>query len=131
MAIARALRRLVLSGVLLGAAGPLAVAVVMAAEFQKRPIGPLQEAIYGFAVADYCGLLSPAVAEGFHLERAWIMARDGISAEEEHGHRIAAILAADWQYGDHGLGGYRGWCRSDGLTAVYRFLAFREAILGK
>jgi hypothetical protein len=101
------------------------------ADIQKRPIGALQEAVYGFAVAEYCGLLDPAVAEGFHLERAWIVARDGISPEREYADRIAAIMAADWQYGDHGLGGYRGWCRSEGMTAVNRFLTFREAILGK
>ncbi len=130
MTIAGGLLRLLIGALLLGAglpAGPSATA----AEFQKRPIGPLQEAIYGFAVAEYCGLLDPAVAEGFHLERAWIMARDDISAESEYTHRTTAILAADWQYGDHGLGGYRGWCRSDGLTAVHRFLSFRDAILGK
>lgn len=130
MAIGRGLQRLLIGGMLLGA-GLLAGDSTRAAEIQKHPIGPLQEAIYGFSVAEYCGLLNPSVAEGFHLERAWIMARDRITAEEEYTHRITAILAADWQYGDHGLGGYRGWCRSDGLTAVYRFLTFRESILGK
>ena len=35
------------------------------------------------------------------------------------------------QYGDHGLGGYRGWCRTEGLAAAFRFLDFREAMLGK
>ena len=127
MTVARGLKRMV---TLLGA-GILAGGSAVAVEIQKHPIGPLQEAIYGFAVAEYCGLLDPAVAEGFHLERAWIVARDGITPEHEHADRHAAILAADWQYGDHGLGGYRGWCRSDGLTAAYRFLLFREAILGK
>ncbi|MDF2765474.1 MAG: hypothetical protein K0S81_2468 [Rhodospirillales bacterium] len=117
-------------------AAALVAAVVLwvpsaSAEIQKRPIGPLQEAVYGFAVAEYCGLLNPVVAEGFHLERQWIVARDGISPEREYADRIAAIMAADWQYGDHGLGGYRGWCRSEGMTAVNRFLTFREAILGK
>jgi hypothetical protein len=102
-----------------------------AAEIQKHPIGPLQEAVYGFAVAEYCGLLTPDVAEGFHLERDWIVARDGITPERERADRIAAVMAADWQYGDHGLGGYRGWCRSEGLAAAYRFLRFREAMLGK
>lgn len=120
----------------LRAAAALAAAVALcvpaaSADIQKRPIGPLQEAVYGFAVAEYCGLLNPAVAEGFHLERHWIVARDGISPEREYADRIAAIMAADWQYGDHGLGGYRGWCRSEGMTAVNRFLTFREAILGK
>jgi hypothetical protein len=112
-------------------AGLLAGMPVAAADIQKHPVGPLQEAIYGFAVAEYCGMLDPAVAEGFHLQQAWIMARDGITPEREHADRHAAIKAADWQYDDHGLGGYRGWCRSDGLSAVYRFLIFREAILGK
>jgi hypothetical protein len=113
------------------AAVAFAAAAPAAAEIQKHPVGALQEAVYGFAVAEYCGLLSPAVAEGFHLERQWILARDGITPERERADRIAAIMAADWQYGDHGLGGYRGWCRSDGLRAVHRFLTFREAILGK
>ena len=76
----------------------LAVAAPAAAEIQNRPIGALQEVVYGFAVAEYCGLLDPAVAEGFHLERQWIMARDGISPEREYADRIAAIMAADWQY---------------------------------
>ena len=101
-----------------------------AAEIQKRPIGALQEAIYAFAVAESCGLLNRAVAEGFHLERDWIVARDGITPERERADRIAATMAADWQYGDHGLGGYRGWCRSEGLAAVDRFLSFRDAMLG-
>jgi hypothetical protein len=112
-------------------AGLLAGVPAAAADIQKHPIGPLQEAIYGFAVAEYCGMLDPAVAEGFELQQAWIMARDGITPERQHADRHAAMRAADWQYDDHGLGGYRGWCRSDGLTAVYRFLLFREAILGK
>lgn len=112
------------------AALPLA-SIAMAAEFQKRPIGPLQEAVYGFAVAEECGLLDSAVAEGFHLERRWIVARDGITPERERADRMAALTAVGWQYGNHGLGGYRGWCRSDGMAAVHRFLSFREAILGK
>jgi hypothetical protein len=102
-----------------------------AAEFGPQPKGPLQEAIYGFAVAEYCGMLTGAVAEGFQLQRSWIMARDGISAEQEYADRIEAITAADWQYGDHSLGGHRGWCREDGLPAVERFLLFRETMLGK
>jgi hypothetical protein len=100
-------------------------------EIQKRPSGPLQEAIYGFAVAEYCGLLNEPVVEGFYLLRAWIIARDQITPEQEHADHVAANIAADYQYGDHGLGGYRGWCRSDGLPAAYRFLIFRDAVLGK
>ena len=94
-----------------------------AAEIQKRPIGALQEAIYAFAVAEYCGLLNRAVAEGFHLERDWIVARDGITPERERADRIAATMAADWQYGDHGLGGYRGWCRSEAARAPSSFFS--------
>ena len=100
-------------------------------EVQKRPIGPLQEAIYGFAVAEYCGLVTPAVAEGFYLKRDWIVVRDRIGPDRERADRMAANMAADWQYGDHGLGGYRGWCRTEGLAAAYGFLHFREAMLGK
>jgi hypothetical protein len=101
------------------------------AEVQKRPIGPLQEAIYGFAVVEYCGLVTPEVAEGFYLQRDWIVARDRIGPDRERADRMAANMAADWQYGDHGLGGYRGWCRTEGLAAAFRFLDFREAMLGK
>ena len=120
------------NGMVLGlASGALLAWSAAAADIQKHPIGPLQEAVYGFAVAEYCGLLTPAVAEGFHLEREWIVAREGITPERAQADRIAAIMAADWQYGDHGLGGYRGWCRGEGLTAAYRFLRFRDAMLGK
>ena len=120
-------------GRVLGCATMLAFAAGAAngAEFGLRPQGPLQEAIYGFAVAEYCGMLTDAAAEGFQLQRSWIMARDGISPDEEYAERIKAIMAADWQYGDHGLGGHRRWCREDGLSAVKRFLSFRETMLGK
>ena len=114
-----------------GAVCAVAASAATAAEFGPQPQGPLQEAIYGFAVAEYCGMLTDAVAEGFELQRSWIMARDGISADEEYADRIEAITAADWQYGDHGLGGYRGWCREDGLSAVKRFLLFRDTMLAK
>ena len=102
-----------------------------AGEIQKRPLGPLQEAIYGFVVAEYCGLLSDEVIEGFYLLRAWIVARDGITLEQAQDDHVTASIAADYQYGDHGLGGFRGWCRADGVPAAYRFLIFREAVLGK
>jgi hypothetical protein len=117
--------------ILTALAALLLTGAALAAEFQKRPIGSLQEAVYGFAVAEQCGLLNSAVAEGFHLEHRWIVARDGIAPERERADRKTALMAAAWQYGNHGLGGYRGWCRSDGMAAVHRFLSFREAILGK
>src|SRR5687768_4331349 len=71
-------------GMVLGlASGALLAGSAATADIQKHPIGPLQEAVYDFAVAEYCGLLTPAVAEGFHLEREWIVARDGITPERE------------------------------------------------
>ena len=49
---------------LVWAASSLTASSAIAADFQKHPIGPLQEAIYGFAVAEYCGMLDPVIAEG-------------------------------------------------------------------
>src|SRR5919206_1783768 len=103
------MRRASITSSIVVTAGLLVASPAMAADFQKHPIGPLQEAIYGYTVAEYCGMLDPAVAEGFELQQAWIMARDGITPEREYADRHAAMRAADWQYDDHGLGGYRGW----------------------
>jgi hypothetical protein len=100
-------------------------------DLPRHPVGPLQEVIYGYAVAEYCGLATIPVAQGYELQRRWTIQRLGLTPEQVHVDNRDANLAADYQYGNHGLAGFRFWCRDEGLPAARRFLQFRATVLGK
>ncbi|MFO1059856.1 MAG: hypothetical protein U1E53_23175 [Dongiaceae bacterium] len=100
-------------------------------ELPRHPAGPLQEIAYGFAVAEYCGLATIPVAQGYDLLRRWTILQLGLTPAQVRGDDRDGGLAADYQYGNHGLAGFRFWCRDDGLPAARRFLQFRATVLGR
>ena len=85
-----------------------------------------RETYYGANVIEYCGLISDEVKDGFHRKVRFLRAWSQMPANIEREIRIWAAARAEYQYQDHGLGGHRIWCETDGLGAVRSFLAFRE-----
>ena len=83
----------------------------------------LSEAYYEFEVAGYCGLVSDAVAAGFHRQAGRILGDRVIDQETLNELRGKAWQAAHWEWQNRGLGGFRGWCRNEGKAAAERFLA--------
>ncbi len=86
----------------------------------------LQQAYYQMNVAEYCGLVTDAVGDGFrrkirHL-RQWIALPEAVDLRL----RVAAARRVDFEYEDYGLNGYSKWCARVGDGAVASFLAFRE-----
>jgi hypothetical protein len=81
---------------------------------------------YMYGVVEYCGLNSADVYDGYEREARFIRRRDGLTDPTARWLRIRGLVAADLEYGDRGLGGYRNWCRTEGLDAARHFLAFRE-----
>lgn len=86
----------------------------------------LIRAFYDLEVASYCGLVSDAVQVGFHRERNRIMTRDDISDEAMQQARMTAWKEAHLEWQNRGLGGFRGWCRTEGQAAAERFLTMPE-----
>ncbi len=84
-----------------------------------RSDDPLTRVFYDFEVAVYCGLVSPGVRSGFERELARV--REGADAATEQRARMQAWKEANLEWQNRGLGGFRGWCRSEGRDAAARF----------
>ncbi len=94
-----------------------------------RRITQLYHAYYAFGVADYCGLITWEVNDGYERRIRYLLLTADIDKETERWIRISGSVEADYQFDNHGLGGFRGWCARDGQQAVREFLAFRAGQL--
>ena len=86
----------------------------------------LRLAYYRMTVAEYCGLATDEVGDGFRRKVRSL--KDGIPVPEDVDLklRISAARQADYEYSDYGLNGYRKWCARVGGAAVADFIEFRE-----
>ena len=106
---------LVLSGAF---ALPMALGLALIPETPRNP----RDIVYDYGVTSYCGTLSPEVEVGFRRELAAVQDRFGLSEAEAKAARIRGWVAADAEWSNRGLGGYRAWCESEGVAAARRFL---------
>jgi len=95
-----------------------------------KRITQLYHAYYGIGVADYCGLITWEVNDGYERQIHYFLLTADIDKETERRIRISGSIEADYQFDNHGLGGFRGWCARDGRLAEREFLAFRAQQLG-
>ncbi len=82
-----------------------------------------------YGVTEYCGLNSAEVHDGYRRQMRELTRRGGLPESTVRWLRIRGTIAADLESGDRGLGGFRGWCRTEGIDAARHFLAFRAAQL--
>ena len=119
---AAAMRAMAIAMVLAGAPGAAPASEPASAE----PPDPLAAVYYRFAVVEYCGLENRDVAVGFDLARDRIVLEQGTSEEGHRRARIAGWTAADLEWSNRGLGGFRRWCESEGIAAASGFLEERK-----
>lgn len=79
--------------------------------------------MYDYGVVEYCGLADQSVWDGYRREALAIIASERMGQEQVKRSSFNAALAVDLEAGDRGLGGYRIWCRNEGVTAATRFRA--------
>jgi hypothetical protein len=91
----------------------------------------LYAAHYGYAVCEYCGLVSFEVFDGFRRETATLIEREKLSEAAARTIRLRAWTDADLEWGNRGLGGFRNWCRTEGIAAAQHFVDFRNARLAE
>ena len=91
-----------------------------------QPRNDLERAFYEMGVIGYCGLSSDPVNAGFQREVAQIVKRDGVEEDGIISARNRALTLVELEWSNRGLGGFRGWCRTEGETAVHRFLSVPE-----
>ena len=87
------------------------------AAHERADRGP-RDVVYDLAVSSYCGLITPEVEAGYHREVTAVTTRAGLSEAEAKAERIAGWVDADREWANRGLGGYRGWCETEGLAAA-------------
>jgi len=83
----------------------------------------LFQAYYDEGLLEYCGLLTREAVRGFLLRRDDLLAREPLTEEQHRQVRVAAGIAIDYEYDNHGLGGQRLWCSTAGRDAYERFVA--------
>ncbi len=93
------------------------------AELDPPTRDALRDSYYELEVASYCGLVSDAVAAGFHRQERRILADTAVEQETLDKLRGKAWQAAHREWQNRGLGGFRGWCRNEGNAATGRFLS--------
>lgn len=89
----------------------------------RRQYPELFQVYYDANVMEYCGLITEESAGGFRQSRDVLVTRDLLTEDQNRDVRISAAIAADLEYQDRGLGGYKGWCRTEGKGAYDRFIA--------
>ena len=78
--------------------------------------------IYDFEVASFCGLISKNVHDTFWRKRRALESASQNSETHLTKTRVRAMAAADLEFQNRGLGGYKPWRRSDGAAGIQRIL---------
>jgi hypothetical protein len=99
----------------------LLVPVVALGAQSQAPEAELVRVYYDFEVASYCGLVSDRAGLGFVRERDRIMADHGIDDPGMQQARMQGWKEAHLEWQNRGLGGFKGWCRTEGIDARERF----------
>lgn len=84
---------------------------------------PYERLFYDYEVAGYCGLVSKAVHTAFGYKRAALEVDSGMNVDQLTKARVRAMAAADREYMNRGLGGFKPWCQNEGAESVRRILA--------
>lgn len=83
---------------------------------------PYYALIYDFEVAQFCGLVNKQVHDTFWAKRKAAEAQSERSIEQLRRTRISAMAAADIEYANRGLGGYKPWCQNEGRAGMTRII---------
>lgn len=111
----RALRAGAGTMLLLAVAAPLPPAAAQAAD-------PYSRLIYDYEVALICGLGDIDMQHAYERARARLEAASTLPVVELTKRRRHAMAAAELEYDNRGLGGFRPWCRTEGRSGVARIL---------
>lgn len=94
-----------------------------------RPTDTLRRVDYLFGVSAECGLVDEAVLQGYLIATGVLIERAGFTDSSRRHTRVRAMIAVDLEWSNRGLGGYRNWCRTEGVDAAAMFRAIAIAAM--
>lgn len=97
-----------------------------AAVAEPAPDGDLVRTYYDLEVTGYCGLATDDVGAGFRAQRDHIMRLNNIDDAAMQQARMQGWKQAHLEWQNRGLGGFKGWCRTEGAAAAQRFREIAE-----
>lgn len=86
-----------------------------------KPQTNLEQVLYDMGVIGYCGLSGDAVRAGFNRELERIIDHDSVDQRGLKDAQNRVLTMVEWEWDNRGLGGFRGWCKTEGESAVKRF----------
>lgn len=95
-----------------------------AASAKGPPHAELYAAYYDYEVLSYCGLVDRKSDTGFKRRVADLLKTQSISEQRHVQTRIHAWIDGEKEWLNRGLGGFRNWCRTDGMEARQRLYQF-------
>lgn len=105
------------------------ITVFMAYCFTPQPViaypppsDPLVRIHYDMQVAGYCGQITTAVSVGFDSQLKTLVEQLDASKQSIQQARNKAIHAVHEEWSNRGLGGFRGWCKKEGVESAQRFV---------
>ena len=100
----------------------IAIAMVVAVADDRPVSDTYYGLIYDFEVAQFCGLVNQRVHDAFWAKRKMAKSQSEHSIEALRQIRIKAMAAADIEYANRGLGGYKPWCNTEGRAGIARII---------
>ncbi len=99
------------------------VAILLTTPVQANETGfeVMARLYYDIEVMSFCGGATSEVMAAFRSEQTAVTRRHSITTAEDDRARFEAARRADREWKNRGLGGFRHWCRQEGLAAVRRF----------
>lgn len=73
---------------------------------------------YAAGVATYCSGLTEQAIDGLELALRQLRATSSLNSRDQAAARNAGYIAADYEWSNRGLGGFRRWCLTEGRAST-------------
>ena len=91
----------------------------------------LVELEYHREVLMYCGISDPDAVRGFLLRQKNLVSQFDLDAEDRQEAMSRARRMAHEEWQNRGLGGFRGWCRNEGVTYTETLKSYTQMQTGE
>ena len=79
----------------------------------------------------YCGISDSEAVRGFLRHQDELVNRFGLDAEDRREAMSRARRMAHEEWQNRGLGGFRGWCRNEGVTYTEMLKSYTHSQTGE